>query len=256
MRIRVLMAALAVSAGGAAHAQEARQADPLEPFNRSMFAFNEQVDKYVLSPVAHGYRAVTPKPVRTGVSNVLSNLNAPVVFVNDVLQASPKRAGTTFARFGINSTIGVAGIFDVASGAGLKKHSEDFGQTLGRWGVGQGPYIVLPLLGPSTIRDATGQVVDVAFNPLNYAEFDGDDATRIGIGVLEVVSARESAIEAIDDIYETSIDPYVSIRNGYLTFREGAVRNGQEDVQDLPDFEDTPSDTGPAPQTPEQPKTP
>ena len=240
MRRHLVIAALAIGASGAAQAQEAPK-DPFEPFNRAMFAFNEKVDQYALKPVALGYRAITPGVVRTGVRNVLSNLNAPVVFTNDVLQAAPTRAGTTFARFGINSTIGVVGIFDVAKEFGLEKHSEDFGQTLGRWGVGPGPYLVLPLFGPSSVRDGVGTVVDAAFDPLNYAQFDGDDAVRITRGVLNVVSAREAGIEAIDSIYDTSIDPYVSIRNTYAVVREGAVQNGQTNVQDLPEFEEIPS---------------
>ncbi len=254
MRRHLVIAALAIGAGGTAHAQEAPR-DPFEPFNRAMFSFNEKVDQYALKPVALGYRAVTPKLFRIGVTNVLSNLNAPVVFVNDVLQVAPTRAGTTVARFGINTTVGVAGIFDVAKAVGLEKHSEDFGQTMGRWGVGPGPYLVLPLFGPSSIRDGVGTVVDVAFDPLNYARFDGDDAARLTRGALNVVSAREAGIEAIDSIYATSIDPYVSIRNTYAILREGAVQNGQTNVQDLPEFEEIPSEPAAEP-APEPPMTP
>jgi phospholipid-binding lipoprotein MlaA len=220
------------------------QRDPLEKFNRSMYAFNEVVDKYALEPVARGYRAITPEPVREGVGNVLHNLRAPVTFANDVLQAAPARAGTTVARFGINSTVGVLGIFDVASTMGLEKHSEDFGQTLGRWGVPAGPYLVLPLMGPSTVRDTAGSVVDVGLNPLNYAEFDGDDAFRTTRTVLTVVDGREGALDAVQSIRETSIDPYVSIRTTYLILRESAVKNGQTNVQDLPEFEEIPPEAG------------
>ncbi len=257
MRKHWLIAALALSAGGlgatgAAHAQEAPpqeapRADPFESFNRAMFSFNATVDYYALEPVAKGYRAVTPRFFRTGVSNALSNLAAPVTFANDVLQAEPTRAGTTLARFGINSTVGVVGLFDVAKGMGLDKHTEDFGQTLGRWGVGPGPYLVLPLFGPSTVRDGTGRIVDIAFDPLNYAEFEGDDAVRVTRTVLGVVSAREGAIEAIDSLKATALDPYVSTRSTYLLLRESAVQNGQTSVQDLPDFEEIPSASEPAP---------
>jgi phospholipid-binding lipoprotein MlaA len=256
MRKHILIAALAISAGGTAHAQEAPN-DPFEGFNRAMFSFNSTVDKYALKPVALGYRAVTPKLFRTGVSNVLSNLDAPVTFSNDVLQAAPKRAGTTLARFGINTTIGVAGVFDVASQFGLKKHSEDFGQTLGRWGVGAGPYLVLPLLGPSSVRDGFGGVVDTAFDPLNYAQFDGDDAFRISRTVLSVVSAREAGIEAIDSLYATSIDPYTSLRSTYTILRESAVQNGQTNVQELPEFEEIPAPAAePAPSSATPPASP
>jgi phospholipid-binding lipoprotein MlaA len=248
MRTHLVIAALALSAGGA-HAQEAAN-DPLESFNRGVFSFNDTVDRYTLEPVARGYRAVTPAPVRTGVSNALANLAAPVTFANDVLQAAPTRAGTTLARFGINTTIGVVGLFDVAKDMGLPRHTEDFGQTLGRWGVQSGPYLVLPLLGPSNLRDAPARLVDLAFQPLNYAEFDGDDAVRIGRAVVGAVSAREAAIEAVDSLRATSIDPYVTARASYSTIRESAIRNGQTDVKDLPEFDETPSEPEPAPNAP------
>jgi phospholipid-binding lipoprotein MlaA len=255
MRAHLMIAALALGAGGAAEAQEAVR-DPFESWNRSVFAFNNTVDRYALEPIAKGYRAVTPSPVRTGVNNALSNLSAPVTFANDVLQAEPTRAGATLARFGINTTIGVAGLFDVARGWGLPKHSEDFGQTLGRWGVGSGPYLMLPLLGPSSLRDAPARAVDAAFDPLNYAEFDGDDAVRVGRAVIGVVAARENAIEAIDSVRATSIDPYVTVRSTYSALRESAIRNGETNVGDLPDFEEAPSEpetTTPPGAQPEKP---
>lgn len=256
MRLYWILAALTVGATGSAHAQEI-QRDPFEKFNRAMFSFNDTVDRYALEPVARGYRAITPRLFRDGVGNVLHNLRAPVTFANDVLQVEPARAGATVARFGINTTIGVAGIFDVASTMGLEKHTEDFGQTLGRWGVAPGPYLVLPLLGPSTVRDAAGAPVDVALNPINYAEFDGDDAFRVTRTVVGVISARESALDAVQSVRETSIDPYVSIRTTYLILRESAVKNGQTNVQDLPEFEEIPPETGSDPGVqPENAQTP
>lgn len=247
MRMHWILAALTLGAAGEAHAQEVKTRDPLEPFNRAMFSFNEVVDKYALEPVAKGYRAVTPRLFREGVGNVLHNLRAPVTFANDVLQVSPKRAGTTFARFGINSTLGVVGVFDVASTFGLEKHSEDFGQTLGVWGAPSGPYLVLPILGPSTVRDSTGALVDIALNPINYAQFDGDDAFRASRTTLTILNARAGAIEAIQSVRDTSIDPYVSIRTTYLMLREASIRNGQTNVQDLPEFEEIPPETGTEP---------
>jgi phospholipid-binding lipoprotein MlaA len=241
--LAALSVGAATGAGGDAHAQEATR-DPFEKFNRGVYAFNEVIDRYGLEPIAKGYRAVTPQPFREGVGNVLHNLRAPVTFANDVLQGAPRRAGTTVARFGINSTIGVVGIFDVASTMGLEKHSEDFGQTLGRWGVPTGPYLVLPLLGPSTVRDTGGAVVDIALNPINYAQFEGDDIFRATRTTLTVVNGRAAAIEAIQSIRDTSIDPYVSIRTTYLILRESAVRNGQTNVQDLPEFEEIPPEAG------------
>lgn len=255
MRMQYVLAALTVSAAAEAHAQEATR-DPFEKFNRAMFSFNEAVDRHALEPIARGYRAVTPAPLREGVGNALSNLKAPVVFANDVLQAAPSRAATTAARFGVNSTVGVAGIFDVASTMGLERHSEDFGQTLGRWGVGAGPYLVLPLLGPSSVRDAAGSGVDAALNPINYAEFDGEDAFRVSRTVIGVIDAREGALEAVDSLRETSIDPYVSVRTTYTLLREASVRNGQTNVQDLPEFEEIPAagaDADPAPEPAAEP---
>ena len=251
MRTELAIAALAIGVGGVAHAQEATR-DPFEPFNRAMFHFNEKLDEYALKPVALGYRAVTPHFFRTGVSNVLANLKAPVIFANDVFQAAPTRAGTTLARFGLNTTVGVAGIFDVASEVGLQKHGEDFGQTLGRWGVPPGPYLVLPLAGPTNIRDGFGRIVDVGIDPLTYARFDGDDAFRITRTVLGVVAAREAGIEGVESVYETSIDPYVTIRTTYSLLREGAIHNGQTNVKDLPDFDaiPSPSDTTPPAEPP------
>jgi len=252
MRMHWIVAALTLGVAGDVFAQEATTRDPLEPFNRAMFSFNEVVDKYALEPAAKGYRAATPRRLREGVGNVLHNLRAPVTFANDVLQAQPKRAGTTFARFGINSTLGVVGVFDVASTFGLEKHSEDFGQTLGVWGVPSGPYLVLPILGPSTVRDSSGGLVDIAFNPITYTEFEGDEAFRITRTTLTILNGREAAIEAVQSLRETSIDPYVSIRTTYIILREASIRNGQTNVQDLPEFEEIQPEAGtePGAQTP------
>jgi phospholipid-binding lipoprotein MlaA len=250
--MQVVYAALifALSLPGVALAQEST-GDPLEGMNRAVFAFNDAVDKVALEPLARGYRAVTPRPVRGGVSNVLANLRAPVTLANDILQAEPGRAGTTAGRFWINTTLGLVGVFDVARRMGLEPHSEDFGQTLGKWGLESGPYLVLPLLGPSSLRDATGRIVDAGFDPINYASFDGDDATRATRTVLTVVSGRESALEAVENVRSNSIDPYVSVRSSYLLLRQSAVQNGQTNVQDLPDFEEMPDQPESTPNEPE-----
>lgn len=212
--------------------------DPWEGFNRDLFAFHEGVDQAVLEPVARGYRAVTPRPLRTGVLNFLRNLRAPVIFANDVLQGEFSRAGTTAARFTVNTTIGVAGLFDPATGMGLERHDEDFGQTLAVWGVDSGPYIFVPLMGPTTVRDATGKVIDIVFDPLTWAEFNNVDEVRAGRTVLAGVSSRELVLDAVDDIRRDSLDPYVTIRTSYGLLRESAIQNGSADVQDLPEFED------------------
>jgi phospholipid-binding lipoprotein MlaA len=203
-----------------------------------MFAVHEGVDQAVLEPVARGYRAITPQPVRCGVLNFLRNLRGPVIFANDVLQGELERAGTTAARFGVNTTIGIAGVFDPATSMGLERHSEDFGQTLAVWGVESGPYIFIPLMGPTTLRDGAGRIVDIAFDPLTWAEFDEADEVRVGRTVLTALSAREQVLETVDNIRRDSLDPYVTIRTSYGLLRASAVQNGPTDVQDLPDFDD------------------
>jgi phospholipid-binding lipoprotein MlaA len=230
-----------------AYAQDVA-ADPWEGFNRGLFAVNETIDKAVLEPVARGYRAVTPTFLREGVSNFLRNLRSPVIFANDVLQGEPSRAGVTAARFGVNTTIGIGGIFDPASPMGLERHDEDFGQTLGVWGVDAGPYLFLPLLGPSSVRDTVGSVVDLAFDPLNWAKFDEADDVRAGRVVLTGLAARESALDAVDEVRRTSLDPYASIRTSYDLLRQSAIQNGRPSVQDLPDFGTIPDDGGAPPQ--------
>lgn len=246
MRIAVAVFSVALCAAQPSLAQEATP-DPWEGFNRDMYAVHEALDRNLLEPVARGYRAATPRSVRTGVSQFLRNLRGPVIFANDVLQGQPQRAGVTAARFGINTTVGVLGVFDPAASMGLERHDEDFGQTLGVWGVGAGPYIFVPLMGPTNLRDATGRVVDVVFDPLTWAEFDDVESVRAGRAVLDGIAVRESIIETIDDVRLNSLDPYATIRTSYGLLRESAIQNGQTDVQDLPDFDenlDMPSDSG------------
>jgi phospholipid-binding lipoprotein MlaA len=248
--LSVLGFAALMAAPGVANAQEA-QSDPWEGFNRDMFAVHESVDEAVLEPVARGYRAITPRPVRRGVLNFLRNLRAPVIFVNDVLQGEVGRAGTTAARFGVNTTIGIAGVFDPATSMGLDRHDEDFGQTLAVWGVDAGPYIFVPLLGPTTVRDGAGRIVDIALDPLTWAEFDDVEKVRIGRTLLAGVATRELVLETVDDIRRDSLDPYVTIRTSYGLLRESAIQNGPADVEDLPEFEEI--DELPASEEPEAP---
>lgn len=253
--VSVLTLAFAFAAPSLAAAQESAPAtqdgaadagvsDPWEPFNRDLYAVHDAVDQAVLEPVARGYRAITPRPLRQGVLNVLRNLRSPVIFANDVLQGEIGRAGTTAARFGINTTIGIAGIFDPASSMGLERHDEDFGQTLAVWGVGAGPYLFIPLMGPSNVRDATGRVIDTVFDPLTWIEGDNIDEWRAARTVTAGIAARELVLEAVDDIRRDSVDPYTSFRSSYDLLRESAIQNGETDVEDLPDFESI--DTGAA----------
>lgn len=189
-------------------------ADPYEDFNRQMFAFNEGFDQAVLEPVAHGYRAITNEPIREGVGNFSSNLGEPLTFVNHVLQGKIPDAGATFGRFVINTTVGIAGIFDPASSMGIARTKEDFGQTLGTWGVDSGPFLVLPFVGPTNPRDLAGLGGDLALNPLNYPQFENDDAIRAGTFALWGIDAREGSIEAIDEL-RNQVDPYTTLRRLY-----------------------------------------
>jgi len=214
--------------------------DPFEGFNRQIYAFNDGVDRAVLEPVAKGYRAITNEPVRGGVSNFLTNLNQPVVFANTVLQGKPGAAIDTFARFAVNSTVGIGGVIDVATTLDVPEHREDFGQTLGVWGVPNGPYLVLPLLGSSNLRDLTGFGVDSALDPLNYAQFEGDTAFRIGTQVTDVIALRENLIEAVE-VLRDQPEPYVALRRNYSQNRAVAIRDGREQedpFEDLPDFDE------------------
>ncbi len=214
--------------------------DPFEGWNRGVYAFNEGVDKAVLEPVAKGYRAVTNEPVRGGVTNFLRNLNQPVVFANAVLQGKPEPALDTLARFFLNSTVGVAGIFDPATSADVPRHTEDFGQTLGVWGVPEGPYLMLPFMGPSNLRDAVGGGVDTAFDPLTWSQFEGDTEFRITRGVVGAISVRERLIEQVETLREQP-EPYVALKRNYTQQRQAAIRDGEEEAdpfKDLPDFDD------------------
>ena len=202
--------------------------DPLEPLNRAIFGFNLAIDKALLRPVSIAYRDVIPKPGRDGVRNFLDNLENPVVLANDVLQGSPQRAGTTVGRFVINSTIGIAGLLDVATGFGLERHDEDFGQTLGVWGFPEGPFLMLPILGPSPPRDSVGLVVDYFIDPLTYV-FENNDVEWLSVvryGV-RAVDSRSRSIETLDEIERTAIDFYATVRSLYRQQRMDEIRNGE-----------------------------
>jgi phospholipid-binding lipoprotein MlaA len=223
-----LLAGILVAASGALSGctttADHNPSDPYESFNRSMYKFNDGVDRAVLQPVAKGYRAVTNKPIREGVGNFLGNLKEPITAANQLLQGKPADAGAAAGRFVINTTLGIVGIFDTASAIGIDRKTEDFGQTLGVWGVRAGPYLVLPFLGSTNPRDLFGMVGDAAMNPINYAQFNGDDATRIGLGAANVISAREGAIETVDGV-RNQVDPYTTVRRFSVRNRALAVGN-------------------------------
>ncbi|MBA3067491.1 MAG: VacJ family lipoprotein [Hyphomonas sp.] len=244
--IGAALASLVLSACATAPTPEAGEmADPYEAFNRKMFAFNNNVDKYAISPAATAYKTVTPEFARDRVTDFLRNLNAPVILANDILQAEPARAGTTFARFGINSTVGILGLWDAADHFGLERHTEDFGQTLATWGIDSGPFLVLPILGPGSPRDFVGDGVDMAFNPLNYAQINNDEdtntAVRAGLGIVGVLNTRVRLDDEIDTL-NSQPEPYIALRRLYSSQRQTAIDNGKLDeateYEDLPDFDE------------------
>jgi phospholipid-binding lipoprotein MlaA len=213
--------------------------DPFEHFNRDMFGFNNALDKAAIEPLARGYRAATPGFFRSGVRNVLHNLASPVIFANDVLQGEPLRAGDTAGRFFVNTTVGVFGLFDFATHAGIPSHDEDFGQTLGKWGVGGGPYLMLPLLGPSNVRDLTGKVVDIAIDPLTYAKFRNDDAARVVRFGADELTQRTDSLDGVESLRESSVDPYAAVRSIYNQSRNSAILNGHDGAPDSPDSDES-----------------
>ena len=211
-----------------------RTNDPLEPFNRAVFAVNIEADRYILKPVAYVYKEAVPEPVQDAVGNFLRNLGSPVVVLNSVLQGDVDHAGATLLRFLINSTVGVAGAADVAGDMGLVWREEDFGQTLAVWGADEGPYLMLPFLGPSNARDAVGRVVDYFSDPWAYLRYEKFNYSRQGA---EIVDARVRNYELIDDLEETSVDYYAAVRSLYRQDRRDAIRNGAEaELPPLPDM--------------------
>ena len=197
--------------------------DPYEPFNRAMFDFNLALDKAVLRPAASIYRDVLPEPVQNGVHNFLHNLRSPIIFGNDLLQGELDRAGSTLARFAINSTVGILGLYDFAAYVGIEKHNEDFGQTLAVWDVEQGPYLVLPIFGPSNPRDGVGKVADILIDPLTWlAPFEFQMARTIGTAV----NARARNFDQVNDLENNSLDFYSAVRSLYRQKRADEIRNG------------------------------
>lgn len=200
--------------------------DPLEPLNRGMYFVNEGVDTLVLRPAAEAYRIFLPPEVRTAIRNVLANLRTPVILVNDVLQGDTHRAATTMGRFLVNTTVGIGGIFDRATDFGLLGHTEDFGQTLAVWGMPEGPYLFIPVLGPSNPRDLGGFGVDVAMDPFTWATgsntWETITVTRTGLTGLDT---REGLIEPLDQVRQSSLDPYATLRSAYRQRRIVQIRN-------------------------------
>ena len=241
MRLRLslmsaLLASLALSACATKDPNSLAQNDPWEPGNRAVFAFDVQLDHAVATPVAKFYRSAVPEVARDGIHNALTNLNAPVVFVNDSIQGDGDKATDTFGRFMVNSTVGLAGLIDVATKLGIPYHDNDFGITLGKAGAAEGSYLVLPFVGPKPPRDLVGTGVDIAFDPLTYMSWN--DSTlymivRTGLGVLD---SRAATIDQVESIERSSIDFYATTRSLYRQNRAAQINGGKAPNSDLPNF--------------------
>ena len=217
-------------------------ADPLEGWNRGVYGFNRGLDRAIIRPAAMGYRRILPGQAREGVHNALGNLGSPVLFLNDLMQVRPTAASQTAVRFVVNSTVGVLGVFDVASIMGVYRHRADFGQTLGHYGVGTGAYIYLPVFGPSSVRDTVGLVVNMALDPINYARFNGDVATKVAVITLNALDTRLALDKDLTDLDRSATDPYVSTRSIWVQNRAAFVRGDKPvDVDALPDFDSSTS---------------
>jgi len=206
--------------------------DPYEPMNRYFFEVNNFLDEILLKPFAGWYHLAMPDPAEDGVRNFLRNLKSPVYLANDLFQGEWSRAGTTVARFFINSTIGVGGLIDVADMMDLKYHEEDFGQTLAVWGTGEGPYLNLPIIGPSNPRDTTGRLVDYALDPLTWVGYAYNvsyiNTARAG---LDAIDTRARNLEAIDELKKGSVDFYATVRSLYRQKRNDLIKNGETEQQ-------------------------
>jgi phospholipid-binding lipoprotein MlaA len=218
----------------AARAEFERTNDPYEPFNRRMFAFNLWVDDNVAKPVAIAYRDNIPKFVRDRFRDFYDNFQSPVTLINDILQGESGRAAETATRFWVNSVFGMAGFWDVAGQYGLKKHKEDFGQTLAVWGVKEGPYLMIPALGPANVRDAAGKVVDSFSNPISYFIPGSFTWLEIVGGIVDKVDERSGLIEPMDELRRTSLDFYAAVRSLYRQNRESEIANGKVKKPPLP----------------------
>jgi phospholipid-binding lipoprotein MlaA len=222
---------------GTASPEALAAGDPLEPANREVFALNRQFDQIFFIPTVRRFQSL-PDGVRTGVHNFLRNLAAPTIFVNDLLQAQPQRAGRTATRFVINSSLGIGGLFDPATPMGVPYHGEDFGQTLAVWGVEDGPYLMLPLLGPSNPRDAAGLAIDTfVLDPTNHIHFKQHFWWDAGRQYLNFLDLRSQTFETLQGIERSSVDYYAALRSLYRQVRDNDIRNGAPaKAEDLPDF--------------------
>lgn len=231
---RLALVALCILITGCATAPDRRAGpdDPLEPFNRRVHAFNQVFDRNVAKPVAEGYNAVLPEPVNRGVSNFFRNLGDVGVLVNSALQLKPRATAITANRLMINTTFGLAGVIDVAGMMGARPQDEDFGQTLGYWGVDSGPYLVLPFLGPSSVRDGGGLLVDSTWDPVHAVD---DGGTEVGLTVLRVVDTRARLLGTTSLLETAAVDSYAYTRDAWQRRRINQIHDGDPPPEALPD---------------------
>ena len=231
----------AVSVAAAARTKDSfAPNDPWEKLNRRFYALNRVIDHTLLRPLALGYSHNTPRPLQRLLHNFVTDISEPLVFMNDVVQLKPKRALRTFARFATNSLIGIGGLFDPATGLGVPHRDNGFGDTLGRYGVGPGPYIYLPLMGPSTVRDLFGTGVDVVTQPIGFIRYHGDTAVLLGTFFISGLDQRAAADPDLQAIDSMGTDSYATLRSFYLQNRQSEITGGVVKIEDLPDFGDTP----------------
>ncbi|HBR95965.1 MAG TPA: ABC transporter [Gammaproteobacteria bacterium] len=239
MRFATLLCLLFLS-GCATYSANHPVSDPWENYNRAIYKFNDALDRYAVKPAAKGYRFITPQFVETGVHNFFSNIDDITVTINDLLQGKFAQAAQDAWRFLLNTTVGIGGLFDVATPLGLPKHNEDFGQTLGKWGVAEGPYFMLPFLGPSTLRSAGGSIVDRATDPKTYVTPEWARYSLIGGDLLDT---RVQLLES-SGLLDSAFDPYTFLRNAYvINRRQLAYDNVFPETTDAPSDADDPLDT-------------
>lgn len=219
---------------GCASVQVADERDPFEGFNRAMYAFNDDLDRAIIKPLAIGYQKVVPTPVSNSISNFFSNLDDVLVLINDLLQLKFEQSLSDFGRITFNTTFGLGGLFDVATHMGLPKHNEDFGQTLGYWGVGSGPYLYLPIFGPRTLRDGLALPVDWELDPVGTID---DSSTYWATKGLYAIDTREGLLRASRIIETAALDPYVFMRDAYLQRRQNLVYDGNPPQSAIDEFD-------------------
>lgn len=219
--------------------------DPYEDMNRKVFEFNKGVDAAFINPIVRGYQYTVPDTARDKVDNVLRNLNSPTVFINQLLQGDIEGAGTVLVRATINTILGIGGIFDLAAYEGIEYEQEDFGQTLGVWGIDHGPYLVVPIIGPSSARDYAGFFIDSYMDPLRWYMFNTDrEAGYFGLTGAKYISLRSSLIDVLESLENSSIDYYAATRSAYYQRRAALLidqdpeTTGYEEIPDYDDFED------------------